>query len=259
MKKIFAMFFSALMLFGMASGVFAEDAVQKPGDGYIISEPVALTFYPPDKWLAATHGYPDSTVLKALGYTEKSFLMTKNGQGLQLVAISTNRKDIIHNFQTYGDWSEKVFDLRTANYDTKMMLIDKFLELPYMTDLSITEVVTGDGEFYSTGDADYVVFDISYRENNIYTTGQVYVTVVNGFFLSFLYTSLSNSKTSRELDSIQKLSFKDAIQRISFLNIEGKEILSREQIIIVIGVGVVLIFLWILVSISKARKRRRYL
>lgn len=247
------------MLFSMATGVCAEDIAADTQDGYIVSDPVALTFYPPDDWRAATHGIPDPDVLKTRNYTDKSFLSAKSNQGLQLMAVSSNQKDYIYNFQTYEKWSEQVFDLRTANYDTKMMLIEKFLALPYMTDMSITDVTAGDGQFYSAGDVDYVVFDIAYRDNNIFTTGQVYVTVVNGFFLSFMYTSTTNSKTSKELDSIQQLEFKNAVQRTKFLNVEGKEILSREQLIIIAGVAVVLIFLWILVGIAKARKRNRYL
>lgn len=264
MKKIFSLLFSAILLItAVCSSVSAEDASGSDADlsKLIISEPVAMNFSTMNTWYSSTQESVNQVCLRKLGYTESGFRTEKLSYGLVFASCNDTARDSITIYQMTDSWSEKVFDLSTAAFAEKTELPQKVLSLPqFSEEKGITGANVSEADILTYNNADYAVFDMWFTKNTTQHTAQVHATVINGFYVIIIYDNIPTSvEVIKSLPESTKQTMKSFMKSVSFLDVQEKAILSREQIFILIGSGACLLFIIILSSMIKARKRKRYL
>lgn len=253
------------MLTSIGASVSAEEtttaAAAAASSKLIISEPVSMNLNPLPDWYSATQENIDKACISKLDYTESMFKAEKTGFGLVYASCNENAKNSIYIYQTVDNWSQSVFDLSASSFANKTELPGKVTTLPmFSKDRGYDKINIGTPEVITYNNGEYAVFDMWYTKNKTQHTSQVLATVVNGYYVVIFYDIIPNSKAvTKEIPDSAKNSMKGFMKSVSYLDVQEKSILSREQIIIIAGAAACLLFLAILSSLVKSRKRKRYL
>lgn len=250
MKKLFKIAVSLLTSFVMTASstvCFAEEVSTEEEKGRIVIDSANVSFVQPDGWSGVSTGKMVKKQLDALGVAEATVTSDFKKNNGHYLGKSANKSIQLYVTSFGDDTSEKIFNSNTGDYN----LVSEYLNNPekfkYTTFQNGMVVKRTSDKIMADGAAFHLV---EYTEGD--KMGLCYSTVVNGKYISFDFKGLTG-----KISDADKIIIVNTMNSVKILNLEEKETLDQDQIIIIGGVAfIAVLFFGSIIAVNNKKKRR---
>ncbi|MGN0696731.1 MAG: hypothetical protein ACI4J5_08220 [Oscillospiraceae bacterium] len=223
---------SAAALFAVMWAIFLT-AVAVSAQEIVLYE-ANLKITPPEGWTVVYAGNMSDSELKGVGRSASAIRTEFSENGGYLYGTNQNHTIEVFISRTSDSTSNKIYNSQTGNYQ----LISDYLKSP------------GEHSYMRPGDSitivrtsDRIILDKCTFNAVEYTMkkgcGICYSTVVNGDYISVDFRRSNGDSFS----DTEKIAIINSINSAEIINIEEKETLDQNQIIILCGLGLLLVLL----------------
>ena len=250
MKKLFRIALSVLTSLVVAASstvCYAEEESAAAEEGRIVIDSANVSFVKPKGWNGVSKDNMEKKQLDALGTVETTVANDFKKHNGHFLGKSAN-KSIELYITSFGDsTSEKIFNSNTGDYN----LISEYLNDPekykYMRFDANVRIDRTSDKLMADGAAFHVTeYTIGKK------SGLCYSTVINGKYISFDFRGLTGT-----ISDADKIVIVNCMNSVNILNVEEKETLDQNQIMIIGGVGFIAILFFGSIIVVNSKKKRR--